>query len=166
MSMMLLRRPSRWLSRWEMVNAGRRRIAKRSCSHASMSSARFIFLCTMENFTSGDWLATTCGRSQAAQNKDDRGSQGPDPITSKHIPVPLKTQTGITDGNTFPPAPSAYSNKDTLLPTPFRKDWLRQMHPENMDLMLLTTLETWLTTLKQRSAVTKLLRQPSVAEAG
>lgn len=59
LSMMLLRRLSRWLSRWETVKAGKRRMAKRSCSHASMSSARFIFLCTTENFTSGNWLATT-----------------------------------------------------------------------------------------------------------
>lgn len=59
-SMMLLRWPSRWLSRWERVKAGSRRMAKRSCSQARISSARLIFLCTMENRTSGNWWAATC----------------------------------------------------------------------------------------------------------
>lgn len=65
-SMMLLRWPSRWLSRWDRVKAGSRRMAKRSCSQARMSSARLIFLCTMENRTSGNWWAATCeGHCQA-----------------------------------------------------------------------------------------------------
>lgn len=59
-SMMLLRWPSRWLSRWDRVKAGSRRMAKRSCSQARISSARLIFLCTMENRTSGNWWAATC----------------------------------------------------------------------------------------------------------
>lgn len=37
----------RWLLRWETVNAGRRRMLKRSCSQARKSSAKLIFLCTM-----------------------------------------------------------------------------------------------------------------------
>ena len=64
--MMLLRWPSRWLCRWDRVKAGSRRTAKRSCSQASMSSARLIFLCTMENRTSGNWWAATCERSHEA----------------------------------------------------------------------------------------------------
>lgn len=59
--MMLERCARRWDARWDNVKAGNRRIPKRSCSQASMSSARLIFLWTMENLTSGYWLATTWG---------------------------------------------------------------------------------------------------------
>lgn len=53
MSMMEWRAGLRWLSRWDRVKEGRRRMPKRSCSHARVSSARLIFLWTIENFRSG-----------------------------------------------------------------------------------------------------------------
>ncbi len=59
MSMMEWRAGLRWLSRWDRVKEGRRRMPKRSCSHARVSSARFIFLWTIENFRSGCWWAAT-----------------------------------------------------------------------------------------------------------
>lgn len=76
-SMMLLRWPSRWLSRWDNVKAGKRRMAKRSCSQASISSARLIFLCTMEKCTSGNWWAATCTCVQIRGQSALPNSSGP-----------------------------------------------------------------------------------------
>ena len=39
--------------KWDKVKASKRLMLNRSCSQASISSARLIFLCTMENFTGG-----------------------------------------------------------------------------------------------------------------
>lgn len=69
--MMLDRRAKRCEGRWDMVKAGSRRIPKRSCSQASMSSARLIFLWTIENLTSGYWLATTWQEVMGKSAKSD-----------------------------------------------------------------------------------------------
>lgn len=116
LSMMLLRRLSRWLSRWEMVNAGKRRIAKRSCSHASMSSAKFIFLCTMENFTSGNWLATTCGKGQAIQGVML-------PTAQSHLALPSPPSPNFfvfQKENTLPPVRCSYCHWKAFL---CQKSW-------------------------------------------
>ena len=46
-------------SKCDSVNAGSRRILKRSCSHARKSSARLIFLCVMLKYISGYSILVT-----------------------------------------------------------------------------------------------------------
>ncbi len=62
-------------SKCESVNAGRRRMEKRSCSQASTSSARLIFLCTMLKRSAGSAAADTRSRfCKHAQTVQDPGT--------------------------------------------------------------------------------------------